>query len=198
MAVADERIEQFRKMTEADPANELAHFSLGRALLEADRVGEAATSFQRTIEINPQMSPAYHLLAQAQAREGNREGAVATLRRGLVVAQKRGDLAPAKAMGQMLEELGAGIPEAAEASPAPRGGRGPGGFQCRRCGGGEPMAEAPMRGELGQQIRESICADCWREWLRMGTKVINELRLDFRDADAQATYDRHMKEFLGL
>ena len=41
------RIEQFRKMAEADPDNELGHFSLGKAYLEADRPAEASQSFAR-------------------------------------------------------------------------------------------------------------------------------------------------------
>src|SRR4051794_28580366 len=40
------RIEQFRKMASDDPNNELGHFSLGRALLEAGEPAEAAKSFQ--------------------------------------------------------------------------------------------------------------------------------------------------------
>ena len=35
MADQAARIEQFRKMADADPENELGHFSLGRALFDA-------------------------------------------------------------------------------------------------------------------------------------------------------------------
>ena len=38
----DARIEQFRNMTEADPNNELGHFSLGRAMLDSGNPAEAA------------------------------------------------------------------------------------------------------------------------------------------------------------
>jgi len=47
-------------------------------------------------------------------------------------------------------------------------------------------------------IQEKICADCWREWIGMGTKVINELRLPLNDPRAQKEFDRHMYEFLNL
>ncbi|CAA9413769.1 MAG: hypothetical protein AVDCRST_MAG64-2478, partial [uncultured Phycisphaerae bacterium] len=40
MADLDTRIEQFRKMASDDPGNELGHFSLGRALLDAGRDAE--------------------------------------------------------------------------------------------------------------------------------------------------------------
>ena len=50
----------------------------------------------------------------------------------------------------------------------------------------------------GKLIFETICADCWREWIGMGTKVINELRLPLNDPRAQKEFDRHMYEFLNL
>ena len=37
MSETNERIERFRTMAEADPQNELGHFSLGRALMDAGR-----------------------------------------------------------------------------------------------------------------------------------------------------------------
>src|SRR5204863_7112998 len=57
------RIDQFKKMAADDPNNELGHFSLGRAYLEAGIYDNAASAFERVIEINPNMSRAYQLLA---------------------------------------------------------------------------------------------------------------------------------------
>ena len=57
----------------------------------------------------------------------------------------------------------------------------------------------PFKDELGQRIYQSICADCWNEWLRnYSIKVINELHLDLSTEPGQAEYDRYMREFLGL
>jgi Fe-S cluster biosynthesis and repair protein YggX len=51
---------------------------------------------------------------------------------------------------------------------------------------------------VGQWIFDTISAETWRDWIGQGTKVINELRLDFsRDSD-QEIYDRHMREYLGI
>jgi Fe-S cluster biosynthesis and repair protein YggX len=51
---------------------------------------------------------------------------------------------------------------------------------------------------VGAWIQENISAETWKAWIGQGTKVINELRLDFsRDRD-QEVYDQHMHEFLGL
>jgi Fe-S cluster biosynthesis and repair protein YggX len=56
-----------------------------------------------------------------------------------------------------------------------------------------------MSDEIGRRIHETVCADCWNEWLRnYSIKVINELRLDLSTERGQEEYDRYMKEFLGL
>ncbi|HSW46595.1 MAG TPA: Fe(2+)-trafficking protein, partial [Phycisphaerae bacterium] len=71
--------------------------------------------------------------------------------------------------------------------------------QCRRCGlTGPQLPKPPFKGELGERVFASTCGPCWREWLFMGTKVINELRLDFGNPDDGAVYDQHLKEFLSL
>ena len=44
MADQAARIEQFRKMAEADPDNELGHFSLGRALVRCRRIWQRHSS----------------------------------------------------------------------------------------------------------------------------------------------------------
>ena len=55
-----------------------------------------------------------------------------------------------------------------------------------------------MSNALGTQVAENVCRMCWQEWVAMGTKVINELRLDFSHPQAGDMYDAHMKEFLQL
>jgi Fe-S cluster biosynthesis and repair protein YggX len=97
----------------------------------------------------------------------------------------------------MLRDLGAPVPEL-KTSGADR----PlteGEVLCVRCGQVKPkMAHPPFSHEQGRIIQQNICADCWREWIGMGTKVINELRLPLSDPRAQKEYDRHMFEFLNL
>jgi Fe-S cluster biosynthesis and repair protein YggX len=60
------------------------------------------------------------------------------------------------------------------------------------------MPEPPFSGEFGQQIQNSVCSPCFREWIGQGTKVINELRLNLTEKAAQDVYDQHMKEYLNL
>ena len=62
----DDRIEQFRKMAQANPDDDLAHFALGNALFDAQRLGEAVPVLRHVIMVNAGYSRAYVLLASAQ------------------------------------------------------------------------------------------------------------------------------------
>ncbi len=55
-----------------------------------------------------------------------------------------------------------------------------------------------MRGALGKFIYEHYSQETWREWIAMGTKVINELHLDFSNVEHQKVYEQHMMEWLGI
>jgi Fe-S cluster biosynthesis and repair protein YggX len=152
------------------------------------------------LAINSQNSKAYQLLGEAQIGTGFRDLAIQTLTNGYRIAHKSGDLMPMKRMGELLEQLGAPVPKIAEKKEgAAPGAAGEAGFSCRRCGGDGPRLKGrPFKGPLGEQILASVCENCWREWVGMGTKVINELRLPMFDPQAQEVYDKHMKEFLML
>ncbi len=197
MSDTQSRLEQFRKMATDDPNNELGHFSLGRALLDAGMHDEAITSFARTIELNPNISKAYQLMAQAQLKANRKDEAIKTLTKGAEVANARGDLMPRNEMTSMLKELGASAPEFSAPQTAEPVGEGQ--IRCKRCSRVMPkMASPPFRNEQGKLIQENICAECWREWIPTGTKVINELRLPLNDPQASKIYDQHMLEFLNL
>ncbi len=191
------RIDQFKKMATDDPNNELGHFSLGRAYLEAGIYDNAATSFERVIEINPNMSRAYQLLATALLRQNNKDAAVARLTQGVKIAHERGDMMARNDMVRMLQESGAVVPELKKAEADRPAGEGE--VLCNRCGRiGPKLPEPPFRNALGKEIQDKTCAACWREWIGMGTKVINEMRLPLSDPQAQKIFDQHMIEFLNL
>ncbi|MEO6434734.1 MAG: Fe(2+)-trafficking protein [Tepidisphaeraceae bacterium] len=196
-AAANEKLEQYRKMAESDPNNELGHFSLGRTLLEAGQPAEAAKSFQRVIALNPNIAKAYQLLADAQLATGHRDYAIQTLTEGMKVAHQRGELMPKTAMGDKLKELDAPVPEfESQAKPQAIG---EGQVFCKRhAGPGPKLEKPPMRNAFGQEIYDNICANCWKEAIGFGTKVINELRLPLADPQAQKMWDQHVREFLNL
>jgi len=199
---ANDQIARFQTMAEADPNNELGHYSLGKALLEADRPEEAAASLERVLQLNSRYSKAYEMLASAQIRMNQQAAAIGTLKKGYAVAAERGDVMPKEAMGKALRELGQQVPQVEAPAAASAGGESAGaagGFQCRRCGRAEGrMEDPPFKGDLGAQVHASACDRCWHEWVSMGTKVINELGLPLADPRAQDMYDQHMREFLQL
>ena len=200
-AALQERIEQFRKMAQDDPENELGHFSLGKALMEDGQFVEAAVAFQKTVELNTQFSKAFQLLGQSLISAGNKAAAVQYLTKGYEVADERGDNIPREEMAKLLKSIGAEVP-ASKRAAGPKI-EGVGGFACQRpgCLAGPravQLQRPPMSDEMGQKIYENVCAECWQEWLGMGIKVINEMRLDLSDEKGQEVYDQYMKDYLGL
>ncbi|MFO0828777.1 MAG: Fe(2+)-trafficking protein [Phycisphaerales bacterium] len=194
------RIAQFEKMASADPDNDMAHFSLGNAYLQAGRAAEAARSFERCVEVNAEMSKAFQLGGKAMIEAGWTDKAVAFLERGFTVAASKGDRMPQQAIADLLRTIGREPPKLTRAvDEAAERLRASGAFVCRRTGRpGTKLEKPPFRGPIGQWIFDNISAETWREWIGQGTKVINELRLDFsRDRD-QEIYDQHMREFLGI
>ena len=197
MAVNSERIEQFRKMAEADPTNEIGHFSFGRELLAAGDLGGAITSLRRVIELNPNISKAYQLIGTALQQQGDSAGAVAIWTKGVTTADSRGELMPRDEMIKLLKEANAPVPELLNKQTAQAAGEGE--VLCKRCGKlAKKLAKPPFKNPFGQEIFANICTDCWREAIGLGTKVINELRLPLSDPQAQKVWDQHIKEFLNL
>lgn len=193
-----ERVARFKYMTEADPENDMAHFSLARAYMDGGMVNEAIPELLRVIEINNEFSKAWSLLGKAQLQLGAKDAAINTLTKGYKIAHERGELMPRNEMGSLLKELGAPVPEV-KAEELTEELTAAGNIRCRRCGRIAPkMKEQPFSGPEGQLIHENICAPCWREWIGQGTKVINELRLNLTEKSGQDVYDQHMKEFLNL
>jgi len=146
------------------------------------------------------MSKAYQLAGQALIASDRRDEAVSILVRGYEIAAGKGDMMPRNAIADLLRGIGHEPPElSAPAAAATVEVRDSGAFVCGRTGRpGTQLSEPPMRGALGEWIQKNICAETWREWIGQGTKVINELRLDFsREAD-QVSYDEQMCEYLGI
>src|SRR5262245_36962618 len=112
MSQLQDRIAQFRKMASDDPDNELGHYRLGQLLMEAGQFEEATQSFRRTLELSPQFSKVFHLLATSLVKSGTRDEAITILRQGFAVASERGDNIPRDDMAKMLVELGEPAPVA--------------------------------------------------------------------------------------
>jgi Fe-S cluster biosynthesis and repair protein YggX len=200
MTTPDERIAQFEKMAGDDPDNDMAHFSLGNAYAQAGRHADAAATFTRCIELNDGMSKAYQLAGAALIAGGRADDAAETLERGYVVAAGKGDMMPRNEIAELLRSIDREPPELTdETRAAAVQVEASGTFVCKRTSRpGTQLPDPPMRGAVGKWIHENISAETWRDWIGQGTKVINELRLDFSREEDQHVYDEHMCEFLGI
>ncbi|MEZ6242399.1 MAG: Fe(2+)-trafficking protein [Phycisphaerales bacterium] len=192
----DERIRRFEELVRDDPENDMALFSLGGAYNQAGRYREAADAYLRCVAANPTMSKAYQLAGAALMASDQKPRAAETLAEGYRVAAGQGDLMPKKAMADLLHQLGEPLPEVEEkgTTPAP-----PGSFIDQKTGRpGAKLARAPFRNALGEWIQANISKQTWDEWIGLGTKIINELRLDLSRDEHDAVYDYAMRRYLGL
>ncbi len=203
----DARIEQFRKMAQANPDDDLAHYALGQALVDAGRHAEAVNVLRHVVKLNSGYSRAYVLLGISQRESEDPDGAIATWQSGYGAALQRGDLMPANEMKGLLAEAGASPPVdvvfgIAEPEEDPDAGREPeeGEVRCVRSRRIEERLEFnPFPDDpVGDFIFENVGRLSWEAWMEMSIKVINELHLDMGDAEGQRVYEVHMRDFLNL
>ena len=193
----DQRIAQFENMAQADPDNEMAHFSLGGAYAQAERYADAAAAYLDAIKVQPSFSKAYQHAGENQLHAGDRDGAIVTLQKGYETAAQNGDLMPKRAIAALLEKEGVKLPEVEGAAPEPEIAEGD--FVDRKTGRpGTQLPRPPFKGPLGQWIQDNVSSQTWNDWIAQGTKVINELRLDLSKDEDEETYDRYMREYLEI
>ncbi len=194
----EKRIEQFQRLIADDPNNDMAYFSLGNAFLASDRYDEAADTFEQCAKINEAMTKAYQLAGDAYIKAGKVDLAKVILTKGYIEAATRGDMLPKKAIAELLESINAELPSVedtkSQASAKPAGD-----FKCTKSGEmGTKLAHAPFRNAMGLWIQENISNETFTEWIHLGTKIINELRLDLSRDDHGAVYEYAMRIFLGF
>jgi len=194
----EKRITQFQRLIADDPTNDMAYFSLGNAFLASDRYDEAADTFEQCAKINEAMTKAYQLAGDAYIKAGKVELAKVVLTKGYIEATTRGDMLPKKAIAELLESINAELPSVEDTKPqAPA--KPAGDFKCAKSGEmGTKLARAPFRNAMGLWIQENISNETFTEWIHLGTKIINELRLDLSRDDHDAVYEYAMRIFLGF
>ena len=174
MTDLEDRIVRFENMVVADPSNDMAHFSLGSAYFDAQRYEEAATSFNRCIALNPDMTRAMELGGSAYLKIKKIDAAQALLQQGYTQAASRGEKRVQDGIEELLNEANLEIPKLNS--------------EGNTIASGKPLAEAPLPGEIGRWILENVDEARWHLWIGQGTKVINELRLDFSREEDQKSY----------
>lgn len=194
----NQRISQWERMTHEDPDNAMGWFSLGNAYRDGERVEEAARCLRKAIELDEGLSRAYQILAQILISQEANAPAEEILKKGYVIAAERGDIMPMRAMESLLEKIGAEVPEIKKKNETPVD-LDADMIVDRRTGQPGPKLDGPpMKGPIGEFILAHYTQPTWSEWIGQGTKVINELRLDFSNVQHQETYEAYMLEWLGV
>jgi Fe-S cluster biosynthesis and repair protein YggX len=68
---------------------------------------------------------------------------------------------------------------------------------CSRCGQAKPALErAPFPGAIGVRIASEICQECWAQWLKQQTMLINHYGLNVMEPQARMFLTRNMQAFL--
>ena len=199
MSTLDDRIAQWEQMCREAP-DDMSFFSLGNSYKEAERWADAEQAYAKAIEHNPTMSRAFHMRGQALMKLDRNDEAGEVLTKGYTVAAERGDVMPQKSIAALLGKLDLPIPETEDFAAKKAEVEASGDMVLdKRTGQPQPkMADPPMRGPVGAYIYANFGQDTWREWIAMGTKVINELRLDFSNPEHQNVYEQHMLDWLGV
>lgn len=69
-------------------------------------------------------------------------------------------------------------------------------IKCRRCGQQrQALGYAPIPTELGARIGQEICAQCWQDWLKHQTMLINHYGLDVSNPDTHEFLFDNMQAF---
>jgi len=199
MADLQERIAQWEKMAQEAPDG-MAYLSLGNAYKDAGRPEDAADALRKAIELDEKLSRAYQVLGSVLIDLRLRDEAIEILNKGYVIAAELGDVMPKKAIGSLLEaKLQQPLPEVDESAEAQPELTDENMIIDKRSRQPQPkLPDPPMRGPIGQFIFENYGVVTWREWIAQGTKVINELRLDFSNEAHQKLYEDQMLEWLGI
>lgn len=104
-AERERKLAIFRQVLDMDAADEIANFGIGKLYLEAGDYERAIGHLRAVIAANGEYSAAWELLGRALAKNGDFDEAIVTLRQGIDVATRRGDLMPAGAMKESLKIL---------------------------------------------------------------------------------------------
>jgi len=68
---------------------------------------------------------------------------------------------------------------------------------CARCGQTRAGFErAPFPGLIGARIVKEICQECWGQWVRQQTMLINHYGLNVMDPQARGFLTKNMQAFL--
>ncbi len=100
-----DRIDALLAMLRRGQDSALLRFSLGSEYRAAGRDEEAIEHLERAVELDPSYSAAFKLLGRCLAAAGRDEAASDAFRKGIEVAEAKGDRQAAKEMAVFLRRL---------------------------------------------------------------------------------------------
>jgi tetratricopeptide (TPR) repeat protein len=100
-----DKIAALNEILQLDPANAFARYGLAMELNSQGKADAALTEFATLIGHNPDYVPAYQMSAQALAKLGRTEEALARLHEGIAAANRTGNQHALAEMDAMREEL---------------------------------------------------------------------------------------------
>ena len=98
-------IDRFETLLAQGQDNALLRFGLGNAYLQAGQPDRAIAHLQATLGHDPGYSAAYKALGKAFAESGDTGQAAETYRKGIEIAEQKGDKQAAKEMTVFLKRL---------------------------------------------------------------------------------------------
>ncbi len=98
-------LERHRKMVEQYPNNELARFSLGKALYDAGEIVAAKEQFEVALAKKPDWMVVQILIGKCELAQGNSPAAKAAFQRALQLAVSQHHEGPQAEMEQLLAEM---------------------------------------------------------------------------------------------
>jgi folate-binding protein YgfZ len=102
---ANERIAMFKEVLEFDPDDPLATFGLGSAYIQLNEYENAIPHLERATKVQKDYSAAYLNLGKCYEFLGRNELAAEAYRKGIEVANRKGDLMPMREMERRLKAL---------------------------------------------------------------------------------------------
>lgn len=108
MSLPADRIIALRAQIDGPRDGALLRHALGAALLESGDAQGAAEALHAALGFDENYSAAWKLLGKARLAAGDVDGAASAWRRGIAVAETRGDVQAAKEMRVFLKRIVAG------------------------------------------------------------------------------------------
>lgn len=103
--MANQKIEQFKKVLKLDPNDETVWFGLGKAYMGDESWEEAITALEQCIKVKPTYSAAFFALAQSLQKANRIAQCRETCAQGIEVATANGDLMVIKNLEQLRDSL---------------------------------------------------------------------------------------------